>query len=172
MRLRLISVIAVVSTSCVAALSVGGATTPTARTFTPLATPAAYESLLAEASPADVTIIKFQSPFCRSCRRPSKLLDDYEQEWPEAKFYSIDLVIDGKAAGRRMKAFFKDRDVKEIPHIEVHRGNVLIDAGPDDGLIDASDRCVVTPLAVSCTDTERPLRRLSLDGAESSQRTS
>ena len=41
--------IAVASTSCVAALSVGGATTPTARTFTPLATPAAYESLLAEA---------------------------------------------------------------------------------------------------------------------------
>ena len=165
--------IAVASTSCVAALSVGGATTPTDRTFTPLATPAAYESLLAEASPADVTIIKFQSPFCRSCRRPSKLLDDYEEQFGEnAKFYSIDLVIDGKAAGRRMKAFFKDRDVKEIPHIEVHRGNVLIDAGPDDGLIDASDRCVVTPLAVSCTDTERPLRRLSLDGAESSQRTS
>ena len=165
--------IAVASTHYVAALSVGGATTPTARTFTPLATPAAYESLLAEASPADVTIIKFQSPFCRSCRRPSKLLDDYEEQFGEnAKFYSIDLVIDGKAAGRRMKAFFKDRDVKEIPHIEVHRGNVLIDAGPDDGLIDASDRCVVTPLAVSCTDTERPLRRLSLDGAESSQRTS
>ena len=134
--------------------------------FAPLATPAAYEELLARVEPADVTVIKYQSPFCRSCRKPSALLEGLAEEWPQAAFYTMDLVIDGKAAGRRMKAFFKERHVTEIPHVEVYRGNVLVRAGPDRG--EAAERCVITREAVTCVEDEggerRPLRVL-MDGS-------
>ena len=133
--------------------------------FSALATPNDYRELLANAAPSDVSVIKYQSPFCRSCRQPSQALDDLAQEWPQASFYTLDLLIDGKAAGRRMKALFKERNVKEIPYVEVYRGSVLVEAGVMRG--QSLDRCIVTPIAVSCveggassSDSMRPLHRL------------
>ena len=130
--------------------------------FSALATPNDYRELLANAAPSDVSVIKYQSPLCRSCRQPSQALDELAQEWPQASYYTLDLLIDGKAAGRRMKALFKERSVKEIPYVEVYRGSVLVEAGVARG--DSLDRCIVTPKTVSCVEEEgsvsRPLHKL------------
>lgn len=39
-----------------------------------------------------------------------------------------------------------------MPFIEVYRGNVCIEAGPDKEL--ASQACTFTPTSISCTDAE------------------
>ena len=136
---------------------------PAAPAATSLPTPAAYAELLAAAGPDDVSIIRFGSPFCRTCREPSQLVDQLlDQYGSTASLYSIELVQDGKAAGRRMLKLFKEREVTAIPYLEVHRGDQCIHACVDKAL--AAQPCIVTPTAVSCGDDDqsRPLHRLQL----------
>lgn len=72
-------------------------------------------------------MIKFQAPYCRTCRGVSPLLDRVCKQHPEAKYYSMDLARDGKAAGERMNRFFKERQIKQMPYIEVFYGKELVD---------------------------------------------
>ena len=39
----------------------------------------------------------------------------------------MDLARDGKAAGERMNKFFKERQIKQMPYIEVFYGKELVD---------------------------------------------
>ena len=98
------------------------------REFKVLATPAEYEELLAGAAAEEVSVIKFQAPWCRTCRATAPLLDRKARKYPNASFYSIDLVRDGKAAGERMNKFFQAHNATKMPYIEVHVGGKLIDA--------------------------------------------
>lgn len=77
--------------------------------FSPLNTPANYTEMLANAAPDAYSVIKWQAPYCRSCKQPSSLMDQLADELPSATFYSMDLIQDGKAAGKRMLKFFKVR---------------------------------------------------------------
>ena len=97
------------------------------RQFKALASPDEYESLLEKASPNDISIIKFQAPWCRTCRAAAPLLDRKAKKYPNANFFSIDLVRDGKAAGERMNRFFQSRNATKMPYIEVYCGSSLID---------------------------------------------
>ena len=107
--------------------------------------------MIDELAPDQISVIKYQSPFCRSCRQHSPMLDALQEQNPEAVFYTMDLRIDGKAAGNRMKKFFAERGVKEIPYVEVYRGGKLISSGTDLSFKGkATDHCVVTPDGVKC----------------------
>ena len=124
---------------------------PMQPTFSALGTPANYTSTLAAKRPEEYSVIKWQAPYCRSCKKPSKLLERHASELPETtQFYSMDLLMDRKAAGRRMAQFFRQRQVTVIAFFEVYRGDELIEAGPDEEL--ASLPCIITPTSVSCTE--------------------
>ena len=83
------------------------------RYFVPLGSPANYTELIAAADGTDaISVIKFQAPFCRTCRATSPLLDRVAKDYPQAKYYSMDLVRNGKAAGERMNKFFRAKSIK------------------------------------------------------------
>jgi thiol-disulfide isomerase/thioredoxin len=94
--------------------------------FVPLSTPANYSEVLASVGPDVVSVIKFQAPYCRSCRQTSPLLDRAAKKWPSARYFSLDLIRNGKAAGERMNRFFASRNVTTMPHIEVYAGSELV----------------------------------------------
>ena len=71
--------------------------------FTPLESPAAYEALISEAGNDSISVIKYVAPWCRTCRAAGPKLDAAARRWPGARFYSLDLVRNGKAAGERRK---------------------------------------------------------------------
>lgn len=96
--------------------------------FSALGSPANYTRLIESADPDSVTVIKFQAPHCRTCRATSPLLDRVAKQYPQAQFYSMDLVRNGKVAGERMNAFFKDRGIKTMPYIEIYYGSKLIES--------------------------------------------
>jgi hypothetical protein len=53
----------------------------------------------------------------------------------QARFYSMDLVRNGKAAGERMAHFFKQRQIRHMPYIEIYYGCALRNlAATSDGL--------------------------------------
>ena len=95
--------------------------------FVPLGSPQNYTELVENAAKDTVSVIKFQAPYCRTCRGVSPLLDRVCKQHPEAKYYSMDLARDGKAAGERMNKFFKERQIKQMPYIEVFYGKELVD---------------------------------------------
>jgi thiol-disulfide isomerase/thioredoxin len=98
------------------------------RYFSPLGSPANYTQLI-ESAPSDtVSVIKFQAPYCRTCRKTSPLLDRVAKQYPQARFYSMDLVRDGKAAGERVNRFFKEKGVKLMPYVEVYIGSELFES--------------------------------------------
>ncbi len=72
-----------------------------AKYFAPLETPAAYQELLSGASNQSISVIKFISPSCRTCRAAGPKLDAVAKRWPGASFYSLELVRNGKMAGKR-----------------------------------------------------------------------
>ena len=95
--------------------------------FRPLGSPANFTALIDGAAPDSVSVIKFQAPYCRTCRASSPLLDRVAKQYPQARYYSMDLVRNGKAAGERMNRFFKERGVKLMPYIEIYYGSECID---------------------------------------------
>ena len=107
------------------------------RHFTPLDSPANITALLTSAGEDTVSVVKYQAPWCRTCRalapRLDKALDRVARRWPNsspaaARLYSLELVRNGRAAGERMNKYFKSRNATELPFIEVYRGDQLIDA--------------------------------------------
>ena len=107
------------------------------RHFTPLDGPANITALLTSAGEDTVSVVKYQAPWCRTCRalapRLDKALDRVARRWPDsspaaARLYSLELVRNGRAAGERMNKYFKSRNATELPYIEVYRGDQLIDA--------------------------------------------
>ena len=59
------------------------------RYFVPLATPADYAALLADAEPRAVSVVKFQASWCRTCRATAPLLDRIAKAYPDAAFFSL-----------------------------------------------------------------------------------
>ena len=72
-----------------------------AKYFAPLETPAAYEELLAGARNESISVIKFASAHCRTCRAAEPKLEAFAKRWPGASFHSLVLKKDGKMAGTR-----------------------------------------------------------------------
>lgn len=94
--------------------------------FVPLESPKNYTDIV-EGSAADtVSIIKFQAPFCRTCRATSPLLDRVAKQYPDAQYYSMNLVRNGKAAGEKMNRFFREKGVKLMPYIEIYVGSECV----------------------------------------------
>ena len=50
-----------------------------------------------------------------------------EERWPQAEFYQLELVRNGKAAGERMYRHYRARGVKTMPFIEVFIGAKLVE---------------------------------------------
>ena len=100
-----------------------------------LPTPAAYEELLRKASPEEVIIVRYGAPWCRSCRTIGPPLQELAAErWPQANFYELSLVRNGKAAGERMYRHYKARGVRTMPLLEVFAGSELVDRLDADAL--------------------------------------
>ena len=110
--MRIAVLLAVVGCSSALQISATKELATASRPVTRLPTPAAYNELLArKAGEADaVSVIRFSSPFCRACREPSPLLERLDAP-EDVSVYSVELVRDGKAAGKRMLKFFKERGV-------------------------------------------------------------
>ena len=103
------------------------------RHFNVLATPADHATLLERAAPDEISVIKYQAPWCRTCRQTAPLLDRKAKKYAKdastsLSFYSMDLVRDGKAAGERMNTFFKAKNITSMPYVEVYCGGTLVDA--------------------------------------------
>ena len=97
------------------------------RYFAPLGSPQNYTQMLERAPAQSVSVVKFQAPFCRTCRATSPLLDRVAKQYPEANFYSMDLVRNGKAAGERMKEFYQARGIKAMPYVEIFIGQECVE---------------------------------------------
>ena len=72
-----------------------------AKYFAPLETPAAYQELLAGASNESISVIKYVSASCRTCRAAEPKLDAFAKRWPGASFHSLVLLKNGKMPGKR-----------------------------------------------------------------------
>ena len=97
------------------------------RFFQPLGSPANYTALIEGAAPDEISVIKFQAPYCRTCRATSPLLDRVAVKYPQAKYFSMDLVRNGKAAGERMNIFYKEKGIKLMPYVEIYIGSECVD---------------------------------------------
>ena len=92
-----------------------------------LPTPSAYELVLAEAGADTVSAVRYGAPWCSSCRTMGPDLQALVAAvWPNATFYELQLVRDGKAAGERMNRHYKRRGVRTMPFIEVFVGSSLV----------------------------------------------
>ena len=80
-----------------------------------------------QAPPQSVSVVKFQAPHCRTCRATSPLLDRVAKQYPQARFFSLDLIRNGKAAGERMNAFFKEHGVRSMPYVEIFVGSQRVE---------------------------------------------
>jgi thiol-disulfide isomerase/thioredoxin len=118
-------------------------------TFESISTPANYSALIAGAEPSDISVVRFQAPYCRSCKERSPLLDRIAENNPQAKFYSLDLVRNGKAAGERMAKLFKQRGVSAMPYVEVWLGATLVESSVEP-LLDGQHSCIFQPLSIEC----------------------
>ena len=81
-----------------------------AKYFAPLETPAAYQELLAGASNESISVIKYVSASCRTCRAAEPKLDAFAKRWPGASFHSLVLLKNGKMPGKRNGLEPSDRD--------------------------------------------------------------
>ena len=95
-------------------LGVKGPPPIASRYFSPLDTPADFNSLISSVPNNSVSVIKFQAPWCRTCRASAPLLDRTAKKWPDASYYSMELVRNGKAAGERMNRFFKSKNITQV----------------------------------------------------------
>ena len=109
-------------------LGVSGPPPIVSRQFTDLETPANLTAVLADAVEGEISVIKFQAPWCRTCRAMAPLLDRTAKKWPRASYYSLTLQRNGKAAGERMYKFFRSRNITQMPYVEVYLGQELLDA--------------------------------------------
>jgi thiol-disulfide isomerase/thioredoxin len=113
--------------SAVSARAKGGPPPIPSDCFVPLGSPVNYTALTEHADEDTVSVFKFQAPYCRTCRASSPLLDRVAKQFPQAKYYSLDLMRDGKATGERMNRFFKEKGVKLLPYIEIYVGSTCVD---------------------------------------------
>ena len=123
-------------------------------TFMQLGTPANYSSLVENAAADSISVIRWQAPYCRACREQSPQLTRIREQWPQAQFYSMDLIRNGKAAGERMCRFFKERNVTAMPHIEVYVGSTCVEAAIEATL--GAAVCVFEPEIAVCAEDEVP----------------
>ena len=100
--------------------------------FHPLASPDAYTKLFVDASPDDITIIKWASDGCRTCRAAQPKIRSILKRWDEeapsaAAFYSMDLRVSSKeGSDDGMFDFFKEKGVTHLPYIELYVGSELV----------------------------------------------
>ena len=92
------------------------------RHFTPLSSPSNFTTLLEGARDDQVTVVKFQAPWCRTCRAMAPKLDKIARAYPTAAYYSIESVRNGKAAGERMHKFFLSRNAVRVRRPRSHAG--------------------------------------------------
>ena len=76
------------------------------RRFSPLSSPDNFTATLKSARRDQITVVKFQAPWCRTCRAMAPKLDSIAKKFPTASYYSIESIRNGKAAGERMHKFF------------------------------------------------------------------
>lgn len=98
------------------------------RRFSALPSPSNFTELIRRARVDQVTVVKYQAPWCRTCRAMAPRLDRIAKNYPQAAFYSLESMRNGKAAGERMHAFFVSRNATKLPYIEVYRGDELVEA--------------------------------------------
>lgn len=99
--------------------------------FHPLASPEAYKELLDQKRTSDdITVIKWASDQCRTCRAAVPKIRGILKKWdeetpspPGASYYSVDLRRDNSVT---MLAFFKARNITLLPCIELYVGDELL----------------------------------------------
>ena len=95
--------------------------------FVSLTSPGNLTEALAGAASDVVTVVKYQAPWCRTCRAMAPLLDRQAKKHQELRYFSLECRRDGKAAGERMHKFFVERGAKGLPFVEVYRGDTLLE---------------------------------------------
>ena len=137
--------------------------------FHPLNSPEAYEELMEDRAADEITVVKWSSDSCRTCRAAQPKIRGVLKKWDDdvfrnaaASYYSVDLRSDNKDV---MFGFFKARNITHMPCIELYVGNELLQtlvvppsrvAFLRNGLFDALDH-------VGAARRRRARRRMLLD---------
>jgi len=96
--------------------------------FISLTSPSNLTAVLEAVADDEVTVVKYQAPWCRTCRAMAPVLDKQAKKYGDLNYYSLECYRNGKAAGERMHKFFVERGAKALPFVEVYRGSELIEA--------------------------------------------
>ena len=84
------------------------------RQFEALSSPDNFGDTIQKARRNQITVVKFQAPWCRTCRAMAPKLDSVAKRYPSAKYYSIESIRNGKAAGERMHKFFMSHNAVRV----------------------------------------------------------
>jgi len=86
--------------------------------FASLGSPANLTAVLDAAAENEVTVVKYQAQWCRTCRAMAPKFDREAKRHGDPSFYSLTLSRNGKAAGERMHRFFVARGANTLPFVE------------------------------------------------------
>ena len=100
-----------------------GSSTMPADFFARLSSPEAYLTLVETASPETISVVKWGSPACRTCRAAAAKLNSMTKQWPDASFYEMEAGTKGA-----MFEFFQEQNVTRMPFIEVYVGSDRVEA--------------------------------------------
>jgi len=99
--------------------------------FIPLRSPQAYEEVLEGVTSEQLTLIKWGSDDCRSCRAALRKINSVVTRWDavhmRGRFFSMDLRRGGRSEARAaMFECFQRRNVTHMPYIELYVGTKLV----------------------------------------------
>lgn len=103
-------------------------TAPRFSDFHSLTSPEGFTTLLASSKPEDVTVVKYTSDQCRTCRAAKARIRSVVKTWdaenppPRANFYSMSIRSRNDT---HMLEFFKKSGITHLPYIELYVGGEL-----------------------------------------------
>ena len=67
--------------------------------FISLTSPSNLTAVLEAVADDEVTVVKYQAPWCRTCRAMAPVLDKQAKKYGDLNYYSLECYRNGKAAG-------------------------------------------------------------------------
>ena len=98
--------------------------------FCPITSIEDYEKCIGEAAQDDITIIKWVSEGCRTCRAAGPKIKSVVKRWSQdaighrTSFYAVELKKNyrDEALQQRWLDFCREREVKQLPYVELYLG--------------------------------------------------
>ena len=127
--------------------------------FCPITSIEDYEKCIGEAAQDDITIIKWVSEGCRTCRAAGPKIKSVVKRWSQdaighrTSFYAVELKKNyrDEALQQRWLDFCREREVKQLPYVELYLGGEQVQ-----GLVVPPSR--VSFLRVALTEAKDSVR--------------